>query len=105
MNEPEFLKAARHLAHETLADSTSNANERFAALYETISSRLPDEQETEKFILMVQDLEQIYKNNTDLADQLCDGVTLHKGVTAAQLSAWTMLVSALYNLDITKTRS
>ena len=54
---------------------------------------------------MVEDLETIYRDNSNLADQLCEGVQLHEGVSTAELAAWTMLVSTIYNLDITKTRS
>ena len=42
--------------------------------------------------------------NSNLADELCKGVELHEHVSAAELAAWTMLVSTIYNLDITKTR-
>ncbi len=106
LNEPEYVKAARHLALDSLtANRKLTDTERFAALYETITSMLPDENETNKFVLMVADLKRIYESNGDLATQLCEGATLPNGVTSAELSAWTMLVNALYNLDITKTRS
>ncbi len=104
MNEAEYLKAARHLAHETMSDRSLKSADRLAAVYETITSRLPDAEETETFLKMVEDLGTIYRDNSDLADELCDGVKLHEGVTSAELAAWTMLVSTIYNLDITKTR-
>jgi hypothetical protein len=105
LNEPEFLKAARHLAHETIADRSLNPNDRLAVLYETITSKLPDANEAESFLQMVKDLEHIYESNSDLSDQLCEGLKLHEGVSAVELAAWTMLVNTIYNLDITKTRS
>ena len=104
MNEPEYLKAARYLAHKTIADHSLSAADRLAVVYETITSQLPDAGETERFLNMVQELEAIYSDNSSLADQLCDGVQLHEGVSTAELAAWTMLVSTIYNLDITKTR-
>ena len=52
--------------------------ERLAVLYETITSKLPDADETEAFLKMVNDLEAIYRDNSDLADQLCEGVQLHE---------------------------
>ncbi len=79
MNEPEYLKAARHLAHETIADRSLSPADRLAVLYETITSRLPDAGETEAFLKMVDDLETIYRDNSNLADQLCDGVQLQRG--------------------------
>ncbi len=104
MNEPEYLKAARHLALQTLADGDSNAADRVAVLYETITSRLPDADETATLLELVADLEDRYRRDAGLADRLCDGVALGEGRSAAELAAWTMMVSAIYNLDITRTR-
>jgi len=104
MNEPEYLKAARHLAHETIADGSLSPAERVAVIYETITSKLPDAAATGRFLKMVADLEAIYGDNSNLADELCQGVELHEHVATAELAAWTMLVSTIYNLDITKTR-
>ncbi len=104
MNEPEYLKAARHLAQTTLADTSLPPADRLDFLYETITSRPMDTNETKTFQTLLEDLKAIYDDNTDLADQLCTGVQLPDGVSAADLAAWTMLVSTIYNLDITKTR-
>lgn len=105
LNEPEYVKSSRHLAQEILADRSQNATERLAAIYETITSRLLDADDTASYLKMVEDLEAIYRNNSALAEKLCEGVTLREGETSAELAAWTMLVSTIYNLDITKTRS
>jgi len=104
MNEPEYLKAARHLAHQTIADRALSPTDRVAVLYETITSKLPDDSESEALLKMVQDLEPMYRANSQLADQFCEGVQLREGVAAPELAAWTMLASAIYNLDMTKTR-
>jgi hypothetical protein len=105
MNEPEYLKAARHLAHQTIKDRSLDAVDQLALVYETITSRRLDTAETEAFLKLVVDLKAMYDNNPNLANQLCDGVQLAEGVSASDLAAWTMLVSTIYNLDITKTRS
>jgi len=104
MNEPEYLKAARHLAHQTIADRTLSPTDRVAVLYETIASKLPDDSESEALLKMVEDLEPMYRANPQLADQFCEGVRLREGIAAPELAAWTMLASAIYNLDMTKTR-
>jgi hypothetical protein len=104
MNEPEYLKAARHLALESFADDSLSPPDRLAVLYETITARLPDAEETKSFLELVEDLKKKYADNTELAAALCEGVSLPEGCSAAELSAWTMLVSTIYNLDITKTR-
>jgi hypothetical protein len=76
-----------------------------AVVYETITAKLPDAEETEDFLKMVTDLESIYRADPGLADRLCEGVSLHEGVPKGELAAWTMVVNTIYNLDITKTRS
>ena len=47
----------------------------------------------------------MYRNDPELAERLCQGITPGDGVTCEELAAWTMLVSAIYNLDVTKMRS
>ena len=105
LNEPEYMKAARHLAHSALADRDLDATARLTIVYETITSQLPDDDEASSFLKMLADLEQVYGENAELAEQLCGEIDLSKGVTHAELAAWTLLVNAIYNLDITKTRS
>ncbi len=104
MNEQEYLKASRHLACQTIAQGALGPADRVAVLYETITSQLPDADETATFLKMVEDLEAIYRENSGLADQLCEGAQLPEETSAAELAAWTLLVSTIYNLDITKTR-
>ena len=76
-----------------------------AAVYETITGQLPAAGESDEWLQLVADLTTIYQSNPELAEQLCDDVQLQSGIEAPELAAWTMLVSALFNLDITKTRS
>jgi hypothetical protein len=104
LNESEYLRAARHLAAQTLASDKSLPEDRLSVVYETITSRLPDAVERETLLELVRDLEAMYSSNAELAAQLCEGATLKAGRSAAELAAWTMLVSTIYNLDIVKTR-
>ena len=86
MNEPESMKAARHLAHETIANRSLSPAERLAVVYETITAKLPDAEETEDFLKMVTDLESIYRKDPGLADRLCEGVSLHEGIITKRCS-------------------
>ena len=104
LNEPEYLKAARHLAHGALADRQLKPADRLAMVYETITSHLPDADETSDFLQALADLRAIYGENSSLAEALCADIELREGVSTTELAAWTMLVSTIYNLDITKTR-
>ncbi|MAG55690.1 MAG: chromosome segregation protein [Planctomycetes bacterium] len=103
MNETEYLKAARHLAASTLVDARSE-KDRLNLIYETITSRVPDPVESKALLELVREMEAMYGRNPALAEQLCEGIKLRDGQSGSELAAWTMLVSTVYNLDITKTR-
>lgn len=104
LNEKEYLKAARNLARQTIADRSLDAAERLNAIYETITARLPDEKESQTLLAAVKDLETVYRESPDLAALLCEGANPPAGATPSELAAWTLLVSSIYNLDISKTR-
>ena len=84
-------------------DDRSDAG-RLRLIYETITSKLPDAGESAALLRAVGDLRTMYEGNTVLAEQLCEGLLLDESVSPAELAAWTVLVSTVYNLDITKTR-
>ena len=100
MNEQEYMKAARNLALKILKDQPQ---EPVAVAYETITSHLPDKQETALLKDAVADLEKQYAAAPELTAELTAGVDL-TGTTAPKLAAWTLLINSIYNLDITKTR-
>ncbi|MDF1862860.1 MAG: DUF1553 domain-containing protein [Verrucomicrobiales bacterium] len=95
MNETEYMKAARHFAAQVLEEKPEN---RIPFAYETITSQVPDESELEALKSLLSDLERSYEEKPELATALTEG----RG--AAELAAWTMVINAIYNLDITKTR-
>lgn len=104
LNEGEYLRAARNLATTTLARGPSTPEERLTHVYETITSRLPSPTVSRLLLQSVADLEAMYAENPELAQELCGDVALPDGQGAAELAAWTLTVSTIYNLDITKTR-
>ena len=104
LNEQEYFKAARHLALKTLTQSSEGPEDRLKVVYETITSELADSKEESAMQEALADLLVLYEEKPELAQQLCEGVSFPEGVKASELAAWTMLVSSLYNLDITKTR-
>lgn len=104
LNEEEYLKAARHLAHNALADRSLKPAEILDLVHETITSRLPDAEDSKTYLDTLNDLKDLYSANPKLAAQLCEGVKLQKDLSQTELAAWTLLVSTIYNLDSTKTR-
>jgi len=103
MNETEYLNAARHLARATLGQPQSRT-QRLRGLYETITSQLPDDRELEALSQTLRDLEWMYEDRPALARKLCEGIELADDEYESELAGWTMVVSVIYNLDITKTR-
>lgn len=103
LNETEYLKAAGHLAQKVLASESDN-EQRLNKVYETITTRLPDESAAKSLLSLASDLEAMYAESPELAVELCGEVELTNDTTVSQLAAWTMVASAIYNLDITKTR-
>jgi hypothetical protein len=101
MNERQYIKAARKLAAEVLAEAPEN---RLDAAYETLTARLPDPAETEKLRDALDGFRTYYREHPDLAAQLAEGESAPDGVDHDELAAWTMLTSTIYNLDLTKSR-
>ena len=104
LNEGEYLKAARTLAQKALEAEAKDEPKRLALVYETVTSKLPDETERQVLTDLLQNLKKNYLEQPALADAICQGVNMGDAQKKAQLAAWTVLVNALYNLDITKTR-
>ena len=103
LNEPEYQRAARHLALRAL-EAEQDEGARLAFVFETITSHLPDEDEQALLRGALQQLRADYEQRPEHAAAACMGVALPRGVTAAELAAWSLLTSAVYNLDVTRTR-
>ena len=103
LNEPEYQRAARHLALRAL-EAEQDEGARLAFVFETITSHLPDEAEQALLRGALQQLRADYEQRPEHAAAACMGVELPRGVTAAELAAWSLLTSAVYNLDVTRTR-
>lgn len=102
LNETEYLRAARHLAHRTRRREQNDAA-CVGSLFEAITARVIDEDERATLLACLDDLRQSYAASPELAASLCEGCGLD-GIAAPELAAWTMVTSAIYNLDIVRTR-
>jgi len=104
LNEGEYLKAARSLAQKALEAEPTDESKRLVFVYETVTSKLPDEKERKVLSDLTRNLQENYLEQPVLSDAICHGLIIVDAEQKAQLAAWTVLVNALYNLDITKTR-
>ena len=101
MNEQQYMKAAQRLAIQTLG---LEAEGRLAAVYETITGRLPDAREQEVLRKALTDFEVFYQEHPALTEAFLGQPSDHNHPLHA-VAAWAMIVNTIYNLDITKTRS
>ncbi len=101
LNEPEYLRAARRLAQSALELPD---DQRLTFVWETVTTRLPDDSEQSIMQSLLEDLLQKYKDEPEVASKMCEGVELESDPARAELAAWTMVCSTIYNLDITKTK-
>ena len=104
LNESEYMGAARKLAADTLGMEKLTDEQRIDYIYETVTSRLPDESERATYLKLLEDLEATYGKEGKLAEQLCEGLDLPDTKAKVRVAAWSVFVNTLYNLDITKTR-
>ncbi len=104
LNESEYLKAARQLATNVLAEKGLDDGQRVDVIYETITACELSPSNRDSLIKLLADLRASYGKATDLAADLCGETELPGGVIAEELAAWTMLASTIYNLDLAKTR-
>ncbi len=104
LNEGEYLKAARNLAGKALAPEGVTEKQRLDFIYETVTSKLPDDRERAVLFELLAALKKSYSEDAALAEKLCEGVPVEGAEKKAEVAAWTVLVNTVYNLDITKTR-
>lgn len=101
LNETEYLRAARRLAQKTLAQPPAKQIE---FMWETVTAKLPDQQEQKVVSSLLQDLRSRYKDSPELAEDICSGLEISSGDDKVELAAWTVVGNSLYNLDITRTK-
>ncbi len=106
LNEPEYFKAAAHLANIVLQQPDS---ERLDFVWETVTSQLPDEQEKAVLQKLLDDLIEQYNGDPNKAEHVCQQIEWADENPSEQrkttVASWTVLCSVLYNLDITKTKN
>ena len=105
LNEGEYLKAARSLAQKALEAESKDEPKRLAFVYETVTSKLPDEKERQVLSDLVRNLQKNYLEQPAAGG--CDLPRCEDGRRGARRRSsppGPCLVNALYNLDITKTR-
>ena len=103
MNEEQYFLAARAFAHTIIdREHTDAARVRFA--WESVTSHLPDDEEQDALQQGLAVFRDLYANDMEASTQLTSDLKELTDEQRKELSAWTMIVNSLFNLDIVKTR-
>jgi hypothetical protein len=104
MNEGQYFLAARHLARELLTDEALADRDRLSDAYELITSRLPDQDELDLLCDSLSEFRSLYRENASEASNMTSDLVDLTDQQRVEIAAHTMLVNAMLNLDITKTK-
>ncbi len=104
LNEPEYLKAASHLAMKLMKDSQKSDEEKVKEAYERVTCKLADQEEVDSLKDLLNDMRKGYKEDQGLSNQMAQNLKFPQDQNHVELASWTMLINTLYNLDITKNR-
>lgn len=105
MNETEYFRITLNYAAKLLSQPRST-DQMLDRVYETITSQALDDGTREQLQTGLELFREQYQQQPELADEMVSSY-LEEGnavVEASEISAWTMLVHSLLNLDITRTR-
>jgi hypothetical protein len=101
MNDPTYVEAARWLAQRMLTEGGSDPKRRITFAFRLVTARAPTSQELKILRDLAEAQTAEYKAQPKAADQI-----LHVGessadpkLNATELAAWTMVASAILNLD------
>ncbi len=98
MNETQYVEAAKLLARRAMeVPSVETDSQRLEWIFETVTARLPNNEELIELSTLIEDLAVYYDQHPDLAAKLVE-------TSDARAAAWTVLASTLLNMDETVTK-
>ncbi len=105
MNDPVFVEAARKMAEKVLQEESTSRDARLSLAMQLVTARPPSATELEVLQRMIEDFSKEYADAEKAAELLKVGEAPVLWQDATELAAWTMLCSALLNLDEVVTRN
>ena len=102
MNDPTYIEAARVLAEQALKKDAAEA-ERIGFVFRSATSRIPSEFEQQVLAKILYQQLNVFQNNTAAAEKLIQvgDAPVDKTLAPAELAAWTILTSTIFNMDET----
>jgi hypothetical protein len=101
MNDPTYVEAARWLAQRMLTEGGSDPKRRITFAFRLVTARAPTSQEMKVLRDLAEAQTVEYKAKTKAADQILrvGESTADPKLNTTELAAWTMVASAILNLD------
>jgi hypothetical protein len=105
MNDPTYVEAARKLAERMMSEAQDD-KQRIAFAYRLAMARAPKASETEVLLKLYRGQLASFRQNAAAAKKLLrvGESELNSKLDPAELAAWTMVASAILNLDETITK-
>ncbi len=105
-NDVQFVEAARALAERALSEPGGEPD-RLARMFRRCTGRAPYPREVERLTAALEHFRKRYVDTPDEAAKLATvgEAPLAEGLDAAEVAAWTLVASALLNLDATISRT
>jgi hypothetical protein len=106
LNDPTYVEAARAMAERTLRDGGKDVNSRIVYVFRLALARKPSAQETAVLCDLLSQQLVNYRNDRKAAGELLrvGESKADEGLDQAELAAWTIVASAILNLDETVTK-
>jgi hypothetical protein len=106
LNDPTYVEAARAMAQRTLREGGKNVSARIGYIFRLALARKPSRREARVILdLLSQQLINYRKDKKAATELLRVGESAADDkIDQAELAAWTMLASAILNLDETITK-
>jgi len=106
MNDPTYVEAARALALRALREGGKDANNRIAYAFQLATARKPTKPEVGLLRSLLDKQTAQYRNEKEAADKIVRvGETKpEETMNNRELAAWTIVMSAILNLDETITK-
>ncbi len=100
MNDPQFVEASRKLAERILREGGATPEARIAWAFKVVTARRPDADEQKALRALFEARSTFYGANSNAADALLKvGDSPAAALPKGELAAWTMVSSAILNLD------
>jgi uncharacterized protein DUF1553 len=106
MNDPTYVEAARALAQRALREGGKDANSRIVYAFRLATSRKPTKAELGLLRSLLNAQISHYRSERESADKMVriGESKLDERIDSRELAAWTIVMSAILNLDETITK-